>query len=322
LCLVLNAEIQRLRLRNLPNDANADWFQRHVHLNRSSVIPSLIALHLVVTAVPFVWYSCERNLYFFAFVYIQVLPGLILLVKLAFKVRDVNECFYIKREMKREAILGILFILGVPISFLLDDNQRLILQTVLGQITLVGLVSFAFVLPLYYSYRPYQKPVAENLSMTLEQILGTEIGRRLFAQHLTREFSVENLVFVSAVNEYKKMDGSDAKVVFREACHLYAFFIRREAPSEINLSAAKKIPLEAELGPHVTGFKTNRRWSYALSKNDEQDPIQVIGSPQREAQFYLALFDKAYEEIMLLLQNDSFVRFQQSDLFDQLCRTV
>jgi len=127
-------------------------------------------------------------------------------------------------------------------------------------------------------------------------------------------------MFVSKLDEFKKLDTDDVNVVYRDACRVYALFIRHGAPFEINLSATTRDELDKEFGPSVGPLKkiTSLQPSIHLLKLEDQ--TEVFGSPPqgRRLDFYVTVFGKAHHEIMAMLRVDSFLRFCHSDLFLQL----
>jgi len=255
---------------------------------------------------------------------IEAFGFLVLFAILAWKFREINECFLIKRELKQEAVIALLFTcISLLLVMLFPDIGPYLFTATLFVFVISEHICGAL-LPLYHSYRT-EKDTARNLlfsvpSLTLEGLLGSPGGRRAFAQHLTREFSVENFMFVSEVDELKRMNANDVDLVFREACRVYMLFTRRGAPFEVNLSDARRLALENEFRHYVAPLKRGRdSTSWKVLKADKR-LIDVFGSPQRSAEFYLCAFDTAYEDIMNMLRVDSFIRFCQSDLFEQFAR--
>lgn len=141
-----------------------------------------------------------------------------------------------------------------------------------------------------YSYSiPYQVYQAKRLThllpasrLELSEILAQPIGRDLFRKHLINEFSVENLHFYEAVTIYKNaFDKHDRLYTSKNklARNIFNRFIQGSEPS-LNL-------------PHAV-----------------KSAIQIIMKTRKR--FDKELFDDVLEEIVSLMENDSFSRFKRT----------
>jgi len=264
--------------------------------------------------------------------YSQYVFFAILFFILANKFREINEYLFIRRELKREGLIAlVIVVLNSVVSFILLDFSLRVAKTALDLLYVTSETVYALVIPLRQSYYSMTKPLPrENIevsvaSITMEELLKSPRVRQAFALHLTREFSVENLIFVLHVEEFKRMNAGNVKSVFEEACRIYTLFVQPEALYEVNLPATVLSHLVNEFSGHTAPLKQELGLTLLRANNDltcinltKLERIEVIGSPERSAQFYLQVFDRAYDDMMCLLRNDSFVRFCKSDLFLQL----
>jgi hypothetical protein len=148
---------------------------------------------------------------------------------------------------------------------------------------------------------------------------------RLFEQFLLREFSVENLLFYRAtenfVSNYEKyalsqvLTDSRCLLLIKEFdCICRVFFTKEESSLQVNISYARKQKI-------MVLFK-NLVWT-------EDRQIEVVGFPEREGYPATRQFmDQAIEalldcqgEIFELMKTDSFHRFKRSETYVDWKRT-
>ena len=102
-----------------------------------------------------------------------------------------------------------LFLLVLPTG----SNIRLVVSNIASAIGcyVISMISTYWVIQQYY--KQLDKNIEEQTSMdediianrrTLEEILSTKDGFDLFAHHLVKEFSIENLAFIFEVMKIKK----------------------------------------------------------------------------------------------------------------------
>lgn len=119
----------------------------------------------------------------------------------------------------------------------------------------------------------------ENLKgVTLAKFLTNAAGREAFRAFTVREFSVENLLFVEAVDQYRL----NANVSRADAQALFAKFVAFSSPYQVNLPGLifKSISSRVEDTTGAVDYKT--------------------------------LFDEAYTHVMKLMQRDVFRRFKHT----------
>ncbi|KAM4721834.1 regulator of G-protein signaling 16-like [Rhinophrynus dorsalis] len=113
------------------------------------------------------------------------------------------------------------------------------------------------------------------------QLLSSKDGRCAFHTFLKTEFSEENLEFWLACEDYKKT--RSVKKLPAKALDIYQKFLQRGAPREVNID-------------HQT-----REFTY-----------QQISFQCRSC------FDKAQEQICILMEKDSYPRFLKSPIYREL----
>jgi hypothetical protein len=173
----------------------------------------------------------------------------------AFSLRGVMDGFKIKAELKSTGIIGILAV--VPwflfnnISSLKTINEN---SFPFSTVSLIAAATSAFItstiIPLFESI--FQPPILTDLSIpsnlnTLAGLIGTPVGLRLFQQFLSKEFSVENILFYQEVEELRRLKRSIIDLrsdnermdgewrCLSEAKRIFSSFIGHESEMQINL---------------------------------------------------------------------------------------
>ncbi|GMI14677.1 hypothetical protein TrVE_jg1563 [Triparma verrucosa] len=135
--------------------------------------------------------------------------------------------------------------------------------------------------PSYRSSASSERSVAGiDFESGLDVVLSTEGGVRKFAEHCAREFSVENIRFWQAVNQYREICNSETLEDMKEtAVHIYEEYVKPGSEFQVNLpmTMAKQI-----------------------KKDIDTDNVTV------------ELLDKGQLEIFNLMERDSYQRFLQS----------
>jgi regulator of G-protein signaling len=130
-----------------------------------------------------------------------------------------------------------------------------------------------------------QEPKLTSALMTLPNpealttVLSTGKGAKAFADHLKNEHSSENLEFWAAVNKFKK------NPTIEEATIIYQKYVSEDAEAQVNLSYSN---------------------------------LAKVKSAFASASIDGTTFDKAQEEIFLLMSKDNFQRFKKSALFKSI----
>jgi len=106
----------------------------------------------------------------------------------------------------------------------------------------------------------------------IEQVINDETAHEAFLQFTKNEYSEENLLFISEVEEFKKMENYEDKKL--KADEIFTKYLNQNAPLEINITQETKMEITEQL-------------------------------PKLE----LTLFDKAQSNILTLLESNSFKRF-------------
>ncbi|ELT89692.1 hypothetical protein CAPTEDRAFT_104275, partial [Capitella teleta] len=122
--------------------------------------------------------------------------------------------------------------------------------------------------------------VALSWSTSFDTLLQDKYGLELFRDFLQSEFSEENIEFWIACEQYKNLKSSKLNA---QAQKIYTDFVAIQAPREINLSSKTR---EATAG--------------------------LVGSPNRHT------FETAQRRIQALMEKDSYPRFLQADVYQDL----
>ncbi|MED6232073.1 hypothetical protein ATANTOWER_020358 [Ataeniobius toweri] len=131
------------------------------------------------------------------------------------------------------------------------------------------------------SYRPSVDDV-NQWEQSLDKLLAHKYGKAAFRIFLKSEFCEENIEFWTTCENYKTL--TSQKDLVSKANTIYEEFIKSEAPKEINLDFNTKNAIEQSLNaPTATTFQA------------------------------------AQKKIYSLMENNSYPRFINSDLYKELC---
>jgi len=195
-------------------------------------------------------------------------------------------------------------------------------------------VSIAFILstiwPLYRSI--FQgglldvETVPDNMD-TLTGILSTQTGTDSFKKFLTKEFSVENILFYLEVEDFRKAtkdaidsgrkdDGDALTHLMGLAQRVHAKYIMVDSPFQINLPDNIVDQLRSDLTTEFKpGVERKPLMDRPNSRSDEEtgdtgDSYGIRTPP--------TLFDAAQKNIFNLMSTDSLPRYFRSDLYKSL----
>lgn len=123
----------------------------------------------------------------------------------------------------------------------------------------------------------------------LKVLLYHRDGVKYFEEHLKKEYSQENMHFWNACRKFEQMDSEDEKAIHEEARQISKLYIEDSADEQVNIPETMKARILADI---------------ATCKVD------------------LNTFDRARDEILHLMSSDSFQRFKQSKLFQELLEII
>ncbi|XP_068445811.1 regulator of G-protein signaling 2 isoform X2 [Clinocottus analis] len=131
------------------------------------------------------------------------------------------------------------------------------------------------------SYRPTADDV-QQWAQSLDKLLSHKHGKTVFRIFLKSEFCEENIEFWTACEDFRNI--TSHKELASKANSMHEEFIKNEAPKEINLDFHTKNAIVQDLlEPTVTSFLAAQRKVYSL------------------------------------MENNSYPRFIDSDLYKELC---
>eukprot|EP00924_Labyrinthula_sp_SR-Ha-C_P016852 snap_masked-scaffold_6-processed-gene-16.32-mRNA-1 protein AED:1.00 eAED:1.00 QI:0/0/0/0/1/1/2/0/463 len=171
----------------------------------------------------------------------------------AFDVLDENKDFYFS--------YGIIIDIGILLAFI-------VLLTI----------------PVFKSFSS-SKEKQINQSISLNEVLTNETGRKLFRNHLVFEFSVDNLNFYLAAKnwkEYFQLNPDKKNSMEKSARNLYNRWLKRGSMFEVNL-----------------GYLD----------------IEIVKKRIDSGNFSIDMFDDTIDGIYSLMSLDSFTRFQNTEVF-------
>jgi len=252
----------------------------------------------------------------------------------AHALRQVVEGFRIKEEMKFTGILAlVVFIPWVMFNAIFDTiNDSVFPFSTLAM--WIG-VSLAFIVstlvPLFRSLSPPDIGL-ENLPSdlgTLEGLLTDKKGVASFKKFLTKEFSVENILFYEEIEEFRKKQATrmDQLELVGEAQRIYAKYIIIDSPFQVNLPDPIVRELESKLKDMFSGTKMAEFSPESGGGGDRggHEPSHVRTSSEQlllHQKDTPTIFDKAQENIFKLMSTDSFPRYQRSDEYKKLVQEI
>lgn len=139
-----------------------------------------------------------------------------------------------------------------------------------------------FSLPLQFSIPTHEQCL--QWSRSFDSLLSDKSGLELFKGFLKSEFSEENLEFWIACEEFRFATDSSMPVLAQK---IYADFVAFQAPKEVNLDS-----------------------------NTRMTTVSNLENPSRET------FQQAQHKIQALMEKDSYPRFIESELYQQILESV
>ncbi|KAM8875209.1 regulator of G-protein signaling 5-like [Spinachia spinachia] len=116
------------------------------------------------------------------------------------------------------------------------------------------------------SYRPTADEV-QQWAQSLDKLLCHKYGKTVFFVFLKSEFCEENIEFWTACEDLRNI--TSQKALASKANSIYEEFIRNEAPKEVNLDYHTRNTIVQNLQePSVTSFQAAQMKVYSLMEND------------------------------------------------------
>jgi len=242
----------------------------------------------------------------------------------AYKLRQVVDGFKIKEEL---ALTGFIAIACAIPWIAFNNFAKQINNDVFPFSTfflLLG-VAAAFGLstlwPLFLSY--FAPPSMEEGDggdlTTLTGLLNDKEGLTSFKQFLTKEFSVENILFYEEIEEYrtKKRNGQREQDLIGESQKIYAKYIITDSPFQVNLPDNITKDLEKQLKDIFSAAGQGESTETPLSTPSKRSVISTPTTPNPNP-YNLnrdppTIFDKAQENIFKLMNTDSFPRYARTN---------
>lgn len=234
-----------------------------------------------------------------------------------YKLRQVVEGFMIKQEMFWTATLGVLFIpwMLFNTSFESANNDIFPFSTLCLVMGVALQFGISTIWPLWKSLEP---PAMDEVTgapadvSTLAGLLSSKLGVASFKKFLTKEFSVENILFYEEIEEYRrqKAAGREELDLIGEAQRIYAKYIIIDSPFQVNL-------------PQTIVKELDSRLRNIFSQSPQEVmPAEAPLDPNYVPPATPTLFDLAQANIFKLMNTDSFPRYQRSDEYRKFVEDV
>lgn len=322
------------------------WFAEHAHwfTERNFVISALGCgtLKFIVSLIPFLaepnstqtagnstCSSLDSSLMLSQIILAMML---VLVLYVAYRMRNVHDGFSIKTEMKIGVIIcfflvllsagrrvmsvevyTVLWTLGVNGIFFITCTWKIILSTLDSRHFLrvkhhrrgAGDWSHA-------SMKARARAGSEGSAVAmrrhsyecLDYVFGNKRLLQEFTEHLKREFSVENLLFCQTADEFMKDCDCNKFESLTErntrALAIYLEFIHDDAPSEVNISSNQADAITAVLARCISSFDRTTVTKASLDGGgvESEEPVPAT------------LFSEARKEAYALMESDTFRRFK------------
>jgi len=224
----------------------------------------------------------------------------------------------IKREISLAVIIaGSLMLLGAILSTFDVGQMRESRSFDIYYLFNLGIFIGFWILiyqPLLESYRIDQNRLERRLSTasTLENALQPNTPlHAAFYDYLVTEWSIENALFLNAVDKFRNAQDDIAK----KALDVYCTFIEPNSMLEVNISSSARRNVKEELEPMLNVLRHSERRNsgrtHASSGALSPDSIPLVTKD---------VFDEAYNEVYQLLYSDSWFRFKNSSKFEQVSK--
>jgi len=248
----------------------------------------------------------------------------------AFKLRQVVDAFKIKEELKWTAAVAIVVFIPWAVFNNLSsartvNNDVFPFSTMFLLIGVSVAIGLSTIWPLYRSYA-LEDGVALDDQGDLTTLLGClndKGGLSGFKKFLTKEFSVENILFYEEIEEYrtKKRRGSnDPLELIGEAQRIYAKYIINDSPFQVNLPDVIIKDLEDKLkGLFASAASKDEKVSGSVPSPSRALSVELGQNGVLNKRDPPTLFDHAQENIFKLMNSDSFPRFQRSEEYKKIC---
>jgi len=230
----------------------------------------------------------------------------------AYNLRSVVDGFQIKNELKFSGVTVIISI--VPWAVFNEDptlgsnfnSDVFPVSTFSLLVAITCLFGASTIWPLFRSiYKPptIRTDIPDNLDV-LSSLISTKEGFDSFRKFLTAEFSVENLLFYSEVEELRgKIRESPIDFLKGESQRLFAKYIVMDSPFQVNLPDAIVQTLDAKM--------TLYQKEGIIEQRDEVYRRDVSGRLIENP----TVFDEAQRSIYNLMDSDSFPRYKSSAMY-------
>lgn len=254
--------------------------------------------------------NCDKRV---ADIVLGVYAGIYILcfAAFAFNLRQVVDAFMIKEELRFTALVGVLAVLP---WFLFNNAFRDVNVNVFPFSTLVLVLAVTFAMgastfyPLYRSV--YSPPPLDDLNVpadmaTLRGLISDPDGFESFKEFLSKEFSVENILFWKEVEDFrqkKAQSSNNQLVLMQEAQNIYAKYIIPGSPLQVNLPGQIFKDLQTKLKVEYGGM------AHRVSE-DKKLQFETIVIDPSAVEKTTTVFDLAQKNIFYLMETDSYKRY-------------
>lgn len=301
------------------------WFADHRHYTSTKFIMKMLfaifGAHFLITELTFalapettvpINQKCPNLgialLFASAFDFLVV----VLVLVTAWRIRHIKDGFGIRKELIYTTLTAVLVLPAIDLHETVLTDVEFPIFAFLILIGCTFEIAVIFYFPLYLSKkheriesikreRMQKAHLTRIMDLTLKDILTLEEHADLledFEQHLSTEFSFENMMFWKRAGEYTAgYDKLDDEGVMKRAVEIYNDFIRPGGPFEANLPHPIRKGLTKRLCDSIEGF----------TKGNSQQVIENLRSTTRVDR---DVFDLAQASVFRLMALDTFVRWQ------------
>eukprot|EP01083_Nonionella_stella_P067055 177098_1 len=337
----------------LKEKTNIPWTHRHRCLGNvkilsviSGVFGAIIILIIILTEL---WSTANVNI-------VESIPMICMIFFLvfAFKVRKCRDEFMIQKEFK---IYGMMLLAAIVTYVIIQmvstaaSNWRIMLMNMFTCTACytMSFVSTHWVIKQYNTQRKKLELCTQLLlsnsasvmnevksRLTLTEVVSTKDGFDSFANHLVREFAIENLFFVFEVVQIKNelvsnrlIDVGNIGVTIAIDFHRMERLRRKESSihtveemkTNIEYIVQQYVLMEGEYTVNISSTTRNRLMcEYERLEHDYVSDGTGLQAEKEKAivREYIGIFDESMEEIISLMRGDSLTRFYQTAEYKML----
>eukprot|EP01083_Nonionella_stella_P050740 134882_1 len=345
----LNTLSLKWKQQILKEETSLPWTHRHKWLGNVKILSIVTFVLGALFIIIILHNSVMHKRYVYVTQFVPMISTMFMFV-IAFKVRKCRDEFMVQKEFKIFGI-SLFFAIAAYIAIGIVSIAGSALETILFNMFtstccyIMAFVSTHWVITQYHAQQTgFKRELAVQLSTrsvinkvkgrpSLEDVLSTKDGFDLFANHLVREFSIENLFFVFEMVQIKNelvnnrlIDVDDIGVVIaidfermkhvrRKDSHIHSV---EEMIANIEYIVMQYVEMEGDYTVNVSARARNKLLHEyeRLGRDNGNNNTETNG--KAKVKEFIRMFDECMEEIIALMAGDSLTRFYDTAEYKML----